>query len=101
MAVTVIDSDTTAAIGDASVNTTNGNAGASASQGVVVRAGNTVDTFSFAGSAAAGAGALAGAIDVGSVRNDTAATIGTVARNASARPEVAVHHIRGSRSRRW
>ena len=74
--VNVIDSDTSAHIGDrASINTLN--SGENALQSVHVIAGNEVDARSIAGGLAIGSGALAGAVDIGVVRNDTTAFIGS------------------------
>ncbi|MEO1524344.1 MAG: hypothetical protein AAFX06_02860, partial [Planctomycetota bacterium] len=77
VAVTMIDSDTTALIdGGALINQTGGNAGASSLQSVYVNAANELRGFSFAGALAGGFVGVAGAVDVGSVKNDTVAQIG-------------------------
>ncbi len=73
--VTVIDSDTKAYIGNADINQTGGNAGANAAQSVFVNASNEVRVTSFAGAVAGGFVGLGGAVDVGSIRNDTSAEI--------------------------
>ncbi|MBW6493254.1 MAG: hypothetical protein K0B16_01635 [Burkholderiaceae bacterium] len=81
-AVTVqsFDSDTTAAIGGhAKINQTGGNAGANAAQSVTVSALNDTESFIFTGGFAGGAVGAGGAVNVGIVRNDTAATIGEYA----------------------
>ncbi|MBI1395302.1 MAG: LEPR-XLL domain-containing protein, partial [Betaproteobacteria bacterium] len=76
VAVTLIDSHTSAHIdANALVNRAGNNAGASQQQGVSVRAGNRIDTTSFAGGIAGGVVGLAGAVDVGVVKNDTSAII--------------------------
>jgi len=76
VAVTLIDSDTTALIGSgAQINQTDGNAGADALQSVYVTASNDISVMSFAGALAGGAVGVAGAVDVGSAKNDTSAQI--------------------------
>ena len=76
VAVTLIDSDTSAFIDEnADINQLNNNAGAENGQSVFVVAGNDVRAFSFAGSLAAGAGAVSGAVDVGRLKNDTSAEV--------------------------
>ncbi|MCA9135478.1 MAG: right-handed parallel beta-helix repeat-containing protein, partial [Planctomycetales bacterium] len=77
VSVTLIDSDTTALIGDgALINQTAANVGAGANQSVYVNAANEVRGFSFAGALAGGFVGVAGAVDVGSIKNDTQAKIG-------------------------
>ncbi|RRS02329.1 LEPR-XLL domain-containing protein, partial [Aquabacterium soli] len=95
VAITLIDSDTTASIeANAQINQTNGNAGASQQQGVTVRAANRVETFSFAGSLAGGLVGIAGAVDVGSVKNDTRAVVrGGAAIAARGKVAVGAHHL--------
>lgn len=75
--VTMIDSDTTAEIGaDAQVNQTQNNAAATSLQQVYVNAANEARVTSFAGAAAGGLGAVGGAVDFGTLNNDTYAHIG-------------------------
>ncbi|MEO1524778.1 MAG: NosD domain-containing protein [Planctomycetota bacterium] len=72
--VTLIDSDTTAQVGAAAML----NQGAhthGAQQNVVVAARNWVDALSFTGGITAGAVAAAGAVDIGSIKNDTRALV--------------------------
>ncbi|MEL6105485.1 MAG: right-handed parallel beta-helix repeat-containing protein, partial [Planctomycetota bacterium] len=77
VSVTMIDSDTTALIdGGAMINQTGGNSGANSQQSVYVNAANEVRGFSFAGALAGGFVGVAGAVDVGSIKNDTLAQIG-------------------------
>ncbi|MBI5616868.1 MAG: right-handed parallel beta-helix repeat-containing protein, partial [Gammaproteobacteria bacterium] len=86
VAVSLISSGTSAYIDNgAQVNRTNDNAGATGTQDVTVRAGNHVDTFSFAGGIAAGWVGVAGAVDVGSIKNDTSAFVRAGASVAAAR----------------
>lgn len=73
--VTVVDSATTARIGDnAFVNTVNG--GAASDQDVNVSARNELDALAFTGSVAIGAAGISGGVDVLSSRNRTQAAIG-------------------------
>ena len=79
LSVNVIDSDTSAFIGDrAQINTAN--SGANATQSVQVLAGNIVKGRSISGGLAIGVGSFAGAGDIGVVRNDTTTFIGNDAR---------------------
>lgn len=72
VAVTLIDSDTTAYIGEnAWINGTGGNAGADLDQSVFVGASNDIKVTTFAVGAAGG---FVG-VDVGSIKNDTSAKI--------------------------
>ena len=76
VAVTLVDSDTSASIlPNAMINQTGGNAGASVNQSVFVNAANELRGVSFAGAIGAGFVGLAGAVDVGIVRNDTLADV--------------------------
>jgi hypothetical protein len=82
VAVTLIDSDTAAFIGaNALINQadTDGdgilNEGAGLNQSVYVNASNKVRTTSFAGALAVGFVGVGGAVDVGSIKNDTTAKI--------------------------
>ncbi|WP_054763347.1 hypothetical protein [Methylomonas koyamae] len=95
VAVTLIDSDTRAWIdNNAVVNGHNNPLTTSSAQGVTVRAGNRVDTFSFAGGLAGGLVGIAGAVDVGSIKNDTAAFIRSGAQvNARNSVVVGAHHL--------
>ncbi|MBK5565795.1 LEPR-XLL domain-containing protein [Ensifer sp. SSB1] len=95
VSVTIIDSDTLAAIGaGAAINQGfadyqlhPGNVGLG--QGVYVNAANDVRITSFAGSAAVGFVGIGGGIDFGSIKNDTTASIGANA-DILARNDVAV-----------
>jgi len=80
--VTIFDSDTTAAIGaGAKINNDEANyltaSGVGGSQGVFVGAANRADITSFAGALGVGFVGLAGAVDFGSIKNDTTASIGS------------------------
>jgi hypothetical protein len=70
----LIDSDTTAFIGERAVVNPS-TAGANSTQSVNVAAANQLDVLTIGGSAAVGANAIAGGIDIGVVRNDTTAVI--------------------------
>lgn len=73
----IIDSDTTAFIGD-SVHVNTSTVQENALQSVTVVAGNEVKARSIAGGLAiSAAGALAGAVDIGVVRNDSTSYIGS------------------------
>ncbi|MDN3720474.1 hypothetical protein QW131_17585 [Roseibium salinum] len=78
--VTIIDSDTTAAIGlGAEINNDAANYltsnGVNGNQGVYVNASNKVGVTSFAGALGVGFVGLAGAVDFGRITNDTVAAI--------------------------
>ncbi len=74
--VTLLDSDTTAIIGaNTKINRNNGNAGADGDQGVYVTAANNASGTHFTGAVAGGFVGVGGAVQVGSLRNDTAARI--------------------------
>ncbi|MBI3347591.1 MAG: hypothetical protein HY020_10320, partial [Burkholderiales bacterium] len=74
--VSLLDSDTTAIIGaNTKINRSNGNAGADADQGVYVTAANRAGGTHFTGAVAGGFVGVGGAVQVGSLRNDTAARI--------------------------
>jgi filamentous hemagglutinin family protein len=91
VAVETVDSNTRAAIGtNASINkdVTDGNI----DQDVNVGARNSVRTNVIAGSLAGGAVGLAGGVDVGSIKNDTSASIGSGAQ-VYARRDVDVNSI--------
>ncbi|MBI3917574.1 MAG: hypothetical protein HY322_11275 [Betaproteobacteria bacterium] len=81
--VTVIDSDTTAQIGDnAQINQGSGNYavlanGVGPDQGVWVGASNRVELLQLSIGIAGGIAGIAGAISIGSIANDVNATIGT------------------------
>ncbi|WP_394787155.1 leukotoxin LktA family filamentous adhesin [Rhodoferax sp.] len=76
VSVEVVKSNTLASIGDNTrINTSN--TGANAAQDVNVSARNVFTSQVIAGSLAAGAGALAGGVDVGIAKNNTAASIGS------------------------
>ena len=76
VSITLIDSDTTARISEnAQINQADGNDGANALQDVYVNAQNELRGISFAGSLAVGFVGVAGAVDFGSVKNDTLAEI--------------------------
>ena len=82
VAVTLIDSDTSAYIGaDARINQSDPdmdgiiNEGADPDQSVYVNASNKVRVTSFAGALAAGFVGVGGAVDVGSIKNDVSAKI--------------------------
>ncbi|MCP4707532.1 MAG: hypothetical protein GY869_02815, partial [Planctomycetes bacterium] len=74
--VTLINSDTTAYIGaNAQINQTDDNSAGHADQSVFVVASNNVQITSFAGAVAGGFVGIGGAVDVGSIKNDTTAKI--------------------------
>lgn len=75
VSVNVIDSDTSAFI-DNGAHVNDDTSGVAARQNVELRATNTLTVKSVAGGFSAGVGSLAGAVDVGSVRNETNAFIG-------------------------
>src|SRR5690606_37932547 len=75
ISVSVLDSDTQAWIGNADINQTGGNAGANNAQGVYVGAGNEARITTFSGAVAGGFVGVAGAVDVGVLKNDVNAQI--------------------------
>ncbi|HET6788079.1 MAG TPA: hypothetical protein VFH49_08970, partial [Aquabacterium sp.] len=79
VAVDVIDSDTSATIRDsADINQAVDNAAtAHADQAVNVSATNDVDAFAFAGGVGVGIAGIGGGVNVGIIRNDVNASIGT------------------------
>jgi filamentous hemagglutinin family protein len=84
ISVESVRSDTQASIGNgAKINQVN--AGANAAQDVNVSARNQLRSQVVTGSLALGAGALAGAVDVGTVNNRTTASIGSNAQVTAAR----------------
>ena len=89
--VTLIDSDTTAQVGAAAML----NQGAhthGAEQNVVVAARNWVDALSFTGGITAGAVAAAGAVDIGSIKNDTRALVSSGA-HVDAQHDAHIHAV--------
>ncbi len=75
ISVGMVKSDTAATIGNsAQINVVNG--GADSQQDVNVTARNQFTSLVYTGSVALGAGALAGGVDVGMVKNNTKASIG-------------------------
>jgi hypothetical protein len=93
VAVTLIDSDTTAYIGqNAYINQTGGNTGADPDQSVFVGASNEVRVTSFAGAVAGGVVGMGGAINVGTIKNDTSAKILSGAR-VTAQKDVEVNAL--------
>ncbi len=89
--VSLLDSDTTAIIG-ANTKINKNNAGADASQGVYVTAANSASGTHFTGAVAGGFVGVGGAVQVGSLKNDTAARILGNA-DVTARGDVAVNGI--------
>jgi hypothetical protein len=84
VSVAVVDSDTAAWIGSgARVNTSGG--AAHSSQDVNVTARNDFELFNVTGALGAGAAGIAGAVDVGVIRNDTTAFVGDGAEVHAAR----------------
>ena len=76
VSVDYIDSDTQAYIGAAAtVNMTDNNSGAAAAQSVDIAADNYLDLFVVDAAGGIGAGGIGGAVDVGTLRNDTSARI--------------------------
>jgi hypothetical protein len=96
VSVTLIDSDTTAAIGaNANINQRSGDWRSNSvglEQGVHVGAANRTVVTSFAGSLGVGFVGLAGAVDFGSIKNDVTARIGDGA-DVSARGKVEVNAL--------
>ncbi len=91
VATEVVKSNTLASIGDnANINTSN--TGADAAQDVNVTARNVFTSQVIAGSLAGGAAALAGGVDVGIVKNNTNASIGSGA-HVNAQRDVAVNAL--------
>jgi hypothetical protein len=79
--VNVINSDTFAYIGtDAEINQDQENLNADQNQSVNVSAANEVSSFTLGGGLAIGAVGIAGGVDVGIIRNDTQAYIGSDAK---------------------
>ncbi|OJX15880.1 MAG: hypothetical protein BGO82_13335 [Devosia sp. 67-54] len=88
VSVQLLDITTTAAIGDATIN--GDNTGANSAQDVVVVARDSTSVAAIDGGLAIGAVGLAGAVDVGVLRNTTAASIANGATvNGKDRVEVA------------
>ncbi len=87
----VIDSDTSAHIGD-SAHINSGKNGINPLQSVHVIAGNEVDVRSIVGGVAVGSASLAGAVDIGVVRNDTTSFIGSNA-NVRAADDIVVNSL--------
>lgn len=84
VSVAAIDSDTAAYIGyGAQINTSGGTA--NAAQDVNVTARNDLEMLTVAGALGVGAVGIAGAVDVGVIRNDTTAYIGNSASVSAAR----------------
>jgi len=73
--VSVIDSDTSATIGNADINQTSANAGAGGEQDVHVGASNEARIISVAGAVAGGFVGVGGAVTVGTLNNDINAAI--------------------------
>ncbi|HEX5500744.1 MAG TPA: hypothetical protein VFX03_16020, partial [Thermomicrobiales bacterium] len=73
--VTSVSSSTHAYIGDADINQTDNSTNGNTAQSVYVSAANQADITTFAGAIAGGLGALAGGVDIGSLRNNTNAEI--------------------------
>src|SRR6185436_17288740 len=90
--VSIIESDTTAWIGNADVNQTNANSGAALGQGVYVGADNEARMITFSGAIAGGFVGVGGAVYVGVLKNDTNAKIGNGAR-VKARGDVEVNAL--------
>ncbi len=90
LSVNVIDSDTTAFVGDrARINQA---AGANLAQSVHVVAGNQVKGRSITGGLAIGAASFAGAGDIGVVRNDTTTFVGNAAA-IKANNDIVIHSL--------
>ncbi len=76
--ISILDSDTTAAIrSGAAINQTGNNTDANSLQSVLCQRGHEYYGFSFAGALGFGLGSLAGAVDIGTLKNDTLAIIET------------------------
>ncbi len=93
--VTVLDSDTLGSIASgAQINRRGYPVGVvpSANQSVVVNAGNLVRGLSFAGALGVGTGAVAGAVDVGKITNDTVAEIAGTA-SVKALADISVNSV--------
>ncbi len=98
VAVTLVDSDTTAFIGNADINTVGGLAG-DADQSVFVSASNEAHLTTFVVGIAGGFVGVGGAVDIGSLKNDTSAEIRTGAvvnaENDVDVNAVAIHEVDG------
>ncbi len=92
VAVSLINSDTAAEIGDDAVINQMHQADAHANQSVYVNAANKAHVTSFAGAVAGGAGAVGGAVEFGTLKNDTLARIGAEA-HVSAANDVEVNSL--------
>ncbi len=91
LSVNVIDSDTTAFVGDrATLNAAAG--GINSNQSVHILAGNEVKARSISGGLAVGGSSFAGSGDIGVVRNDTATFIGSDA-HVHALNDIVVHSL--------
>ncbi len=91
LSVNVIDSDTTAFVGDRTVLNADPT-GANVNQSVRILAGNEVHARSISGGLAVGAGSFAGAGDIGVVRNDTTTFVGNDAK-IHAKNDIVVHSL--------
>ena len=89
VSISLIDADTQAVVGQGALINQRRQDEAAEGQDVRVRASDQVDTLSFAGALGGGTVGLAGAVDVGSIRNDTSAVVRSGARIA-ARDDVTV-----------
>src|SRR6185437_1670354 len=90
VSVQLLDITTLASVGDATIDDSALNSGANGAQDVVVVARDSSSVAAIDGGLAIGAGAVAGAVDVGILRNSTEATIADGATiNAKDRVEVA------------
>ncbi|HEX5279640.1 MAG TPA: hypothetical protein VFW28_06150 [Micropepsaceae bacterium] len=78
--VTTLNSSTHAYIGAAEINQVDSDSAGNAAQDVYVNAANEARVVTFAGGIAGGAGALAGAVDIGVLRNNVNAEIQTGAK---------------------
>src|SRR5690606_16711269 len=77
VSVATVDSDTTAWIGNgAQINTASAGGAPHANQDVNVTARNDFSLFNVSGALGVGAAGIAGAVDVGVIRNDTTAFVG-------------------------
>gem|GEM_PF-5747045 len=99
VSVTLVDSNTTARIGaNAQINTSLGST-PNGNQSVYVNAANTLNAFTFSGAFGVGVVGLSGAVNVGILRNDTLAEIGSgaivTARNDAVVSSLSIENIRG------
>ena len=85
VAVTIVDSNTLAKIGENALINQNATATFSPVASVYVNSANTVDGFAFAGALAGGAVGVAGAVNVASIRNDTLSDVAIGPRYAAAK----------------